>query len=205
MKRLNTADWVDYARHVAEPEVAEEIRQRLKATPSAGGQLGAWRRLTELGRQDRHEVPGRRQALHLVKVMGRHYLAAGALASGASKPSKDRRTLVAELAFAPQPRPPGLRGGSASRHAVYTAANYVVDVQLEEAGDATCLRGQLALAAGDLPAQRRVPVLMLAGDDLVHGTLCDEGGEFSADGLQKTPSDLHFLVARDVRIQVPLS
>ena len=199
MKRLQTFDWVDYARDVAEPEVADEIRQRLEATPSAGQDLDVWNRLAALGRRDTQEVPDRRQALHMVKTMGRHYLADGAV-----EPSKVR-TFIAELAFAPQARGIGLRGESSSHHAVYTAGDYIVDVKIDETEVGLSLRGQLALVSGSGPKQLRVPVLMLAGDDLLRSALCDDSGEFSGDGLLKTPSDLHFLVARDVRIQVPLS
>ena len=200
MKRLQTFDWVDYARDVAEPEVADEIRRRLEAMSSAGPELDTWNRLAALGRRDTQEVPDRRQALHLVKTMGRHYLA-----DGAAEASKIR-TLIAELAFAPQARGIGLRGGASSHHAVYTAGDYVVDVKLEKAeGGLTSLRGQLALVSGSGPKQLRVPVLMIAGDDLLQSALCDDSGEFSGDGLLKPPSDLHFLVAGDVRIQVPLS
>jgi anti-sigma factor RsiW len=95
-----------------------------------------------------------------------------------------------------EPLPAGLRAQARlSRHALYEAGSYYLDLQLELQRPAgpVMLVGQLA-DRHNPPAHTAVPVWLMQQKSVVASTVCDRFGEFQ---LEYTP-------ARDLRLCFPL-
>ena len=95
-----------------------------------------------------------------------------------------------------EPLPAGIRAQALpSRHALYEAGRYYLDLQLERqrASGSVTLVGQLA-DRHNPSAHTAVPVWLLRHKSVVASTLCGRFGEFQ---LEYTP-------ARDLRLCVPL-
>jgi len=95
-----------------------------------------------------------------------------------------------------QPLPAGIRAQAGlSRHALYEAGNYFLDLQIElqQASGPVTLVGQLA-NRDDRRANVAVPVWLMRQKNIVASTLCDRFGEFQ----------LEFTPARDLSLSIPL-
>jgi hypothetical protein len=104
--------------------------------------------------------------------------------------------------------PAGIRAQAGhSRHALYEAENYYLDLQLEaqHASGSVTLIGQLADRENP-SADLAVPVWLMSQKSVVASTLCDRFGEFQ---LEFTPSrDLSLYVplrSAHKRLEIPLS
>ena len=184
---------VDFVRGVAEPGSAELTH--------AENFLSSWLQVAELGRHDRalDEIPGRRQALHMAKTLGRHHLAA------AARPSAVRR-LVASLAFQHRPLE-GRRSAQRSHHWVFEVEDFVCDVRLDASQRLARLDGQITAtsSSGESDADADgMTVLVLGDDKLLTSVACDVTGEFHTGGLERWPSRLELLVEDGLRIEVSL-
>jgi hypothetical protein len=104
--------------------------------------------------------------------------------------------LVHDTARAPLPA--GMRSQDRlSRHALYEAGTYCLDLQLEHQprSGLITLIGQLADRNKPATSRADVPVWLMGRNNLVASTLCNRFGEFR---LEYTP-------ARDLRLQVPVA
>lgn len=96
-----------------------------------------------------------------------------------------------------EPLPAGIRAQAGlSRHALYEAGSYCLDVQLEQqpASGLVTLIGQLADRNKPAANTAEVPVWLMDRKSLVASTLCNPFGEFQ----------LEYAPARDLRLCVPL-
>jgi hypothetical protein len=96
-----------------------------------------------------------------------------------------------------EPLPAGMRGHDRlSRHALYEAGNYCLDLQLEQqpASGLVTLIGQLADRNTPTSNIASLPVWLMERKKLVASTLCNDFGEFQ---LEYTP-------ARHLSLQLPL-
>jgi len=95
------------------------------------------------------------------------------------------------------PLPAGMRSQNRpSRHALYEAGSYCLDLQLEQqpASGLVMLVGQLADREKRMPSTADVPIWLMDRKTLVTSTLCNPFGEFQ----------LEFAPVRDLRLHVPL-
>jgi hypothetical protein len=91
----------------------------------------------------------------------------------------------------------GMRSqGSLSRHALYEAGNYYLDVQLEQqpGSGLVSLTGQIADRSKPAASTADLPVWLMERKRLVASTLSNQFGEFHLD----------YAPARTLRLQVPL-
>jgi hypothetical protein len=96
------------------------------------------------------------------------------------------------------PLPAGLRTQDRhTRHALYEAGSYSLDLQLEHQprSGLITLIGQLADRNKPAASTADVPVWLMARKNLVAGTLCNRFGEFH----------LEYVPERDLRLQFPLA
>jgi hypothetical protein len=96
-----------------------------------------------------------------------------------------------------EPLPAGMRAQDRlSRHALYEAGSYCLDLQLEQqlASGLVTLIGQLADRNKPAASTADVPVWLLERKSLVASTLCNPFGEFQ----------LEYAPTRDLRLCVPL-
>jgi len=95
------------------------------------------------------------------------------------------------------PLPAGMRGeGRASRHALYEAGSYCLDLQLERQPNSglITLVGQFADRDNAPTSMANVPVWLIERKALIASALCNGFGEFH----------LEFAPARNLRLRVPI-
>jgi hypothetical protein len=106
------------------------------------------------------------------------------------------------------PLPAGIRAQAGlSRHALYEAGKYFLDLQLDlqHASGPVTLVGQLA-DRGNPSADVAVPVWLMQQKRVVASTLCDRFGEFQLEFTPARDLWLHLpLREADKRLQIPLS
>jgi hypothetical protein len=96
------------------------------------------------------------------------------------------------------PLPVGMRSQDRlSRHALYEAGSYYLDLQLQQQprSGLITLIGQLADRENPSTITSDVPVWVMDGTSLVASTLCNRFGEFH----------LEYPAAKNLRLQVPLA
>lgn len=217
--RYDIAHWIDYVRGVAEPELEEEIRRRLESgSERPRSEEERWRRLAVLGCKDaERQVP--EAALRGARAIG------CLCRPGESEPQFER--LGFDVVFdslaqaAVGTRSPGLaavmagRPADAVRHLVLEADSYTVDVRFEPRPDprltvrpggftGAVVAGQILHRNGETKPIPRTPILVFAGDRIVHSTLSSDSGEFHAEGLPREHLKLCLLVGRRHCIEIPL-
>ena len=203
MKRRDMhIDWLDFARGVAAPEVDREIRRRLTSGSEADQkEVDLWRRVADVARADLEQsIPAAADAVRIVKAMGSVYLPRPAEAA------HSLRRLVAQLAFGGgTPSPVGVRSlERVATHSVFIADGYIFDIRLDPGQAGACrLDGQVSRQESTSELDRSIPVFAFQGEDLMHSAFCDRLGEIHLD-LEAAPSELHFLVEDDLKIEVPL-
>jgi len=189
MKHFNVWQWVDYVRGLA----GDVDRAAMEAHLSSGCGRCARTALTFrsvsaiAGGEAGHEPPE-----HSVRYAQAAY-------SLFRPETTSLPRLLARLVHDSrrQPLPAGIRAQSQlSRHALYEAGSYYLDLQLElqrPSGPVT-LVGQLADRHNPAAQHSAVPVWLMRQKSVVASTLCDRFGEFQ---LEYTP-------ARDLRLCLPL-
>ena len=217
--RFDIAHWIDFVRGMAEPELEEEMRRRLASgTERPRAEEERWRRLAVLGCKDvERQVP--EAALRGARAIG------SLCRSGESEPQFER--LGFDVVFdsltqaAVGTRGPGLaavmagRPADAVRHLVLEADSYTVDVRFEPRPDprltvrpggfaGAVVAGQILHRNGETKPIPRTPVLVFAGDTIVHSTLSSDSGEFHVEGLPRESLKLCLLVGRRHCIEIPL-
>jgi hypothetical protein len=118
--------------------------------------------------------------------------------------------LLARLVFDSfnEPLLAGVRGREhVSRHAMYRAGDYFVDLKLESQPGTrhVSLVGQIANPKAAPDSVANVPVLLSAGPDVIWRTMSNEFGEFQLSYEAGRPLRLHVPVRDGRRIEVALS
>ena len=203
MSNYDITQWTDFVRGVTDAEDEQAMRESL---PSAGAREQKMeqllRRVAEVGRWDtQNAVP--EGTVRIVKSFG------SLLARRTAAIRKPFQILFDSFA---QPALAGVRGGSAeARHLVVESDRHTVDVRHDPGHrspsgslHAGAVNGQLFSSQGSQPVPQ-IPVLVLAGDDVVGTSWTGETGDFQADGLPEGPLNLCVLIGSEECIEFPLS
>lgn len=135
-----------------------------------------------------------------------------ALFSTKAQPAKSvLQKLAAKLVFETfdQPVMAGVRaaGGTATRHALYEAGDYSVDLRVEEQQGTRQVNmvGQLALRSRATGVLDQVPIKLMSGRQLLAETVSNQFGEFQMNYEPRRPLKLHIPVSvRDELIELQL-
>lgn len=188
MKHFDSWQWADYVRGLADDAQRSAMEAHLSSGCARCARTAStFRSVTAIaGDEAGHEPPE-----HAVR-------SAQAIYSLFRPETTSLPRLLARLVHDSlrEPLPAGIRAQSQlSRHALFEAGNYYLDLQLDRqrsSGPVT-LVGQLADRQNPA-AHSAVPVWLMQQKSVVASTLCDRFGEFQ---LEYTP-------ARDLRLCVPL-
>ncbi|RMH18307.1 MAG: hypothetical protein D6696_13380 [Acidobacteria bacterium] len=183
-------------------ETEQAMIAELEAGRAGTESAALLRRVADVARADA-EQPVPEHAVRMAKAL-----------ASVRRPS-ERPSLFERLPFAVvfdslrQPVAAGTRDlQPAHRQLSIRAAGFVLDVRLEQepAAQGTAMVGQVVEQKGaQAAALAEVPVLVLAGGDVVGRALTNRFGEFQADGLPAERLELCVLVRDDALIRVPLS
>ncbi len=222
MKRFDIAQWVDFVRDVAEPEVERQMHRSLESgAEESRREERRWRRVAALAAKDRErQVP--ETAVRVAQAIGG--LRRPEESEPAAVPLFERLGFDVVFDSLSQPavgvRGPALAGmalGGADnlRHLVLEAEGYTVDVRFERMPDprftvrpggfsGAVVAGQILHKNGETKPMPRTPVLVFSGENIVCSTLSNDSGEFHAEGLPEEPLKLCLLVGHRECIEVPL-
>ena len=189
MKHFNIWQWTDYVRVLGE----EVARSAMDAHLSAG--CARCQRTVNLLRGVASTARGE-AAYEPPEHAIRH---AHAIYSLSRPETASLPRLIARLVHDSirDPLPAGMRSQDRpSRHALYEAGSYCLDLQLEQqlASGLVMLIGQLADRKKPATSTADVPIWLMDRKNLVASTLCNPFGEFQ----------LEYAPARDLRLHVPL-
>ncbi len=173
MKHFDIADWTDYARDVLQPEQRQAMADHLASgCTRCGRTLAALERVVAVARDEiRQPLP--ENAMRSVKALSALHL-----------PERAPKlvSLALQLAFDSflEPAPAGTRGLElSSRHLVYYAQNYALDLRLDyEPGTQTLQLGGEILDRQFGPVAN-VPTFLIADDDIVSRSTSGDLGEFN--------------------------
>jgi hypothetical protein len=189
MKHFSIWQWTDYAR-----AVGDDVVRAAMATHLAGGCARCQRIANVLRRaaSTAHAEADSEPPEHAIRY-------AQAIYSLSRPESAGFPRLIARLVHDSfrEPLPAGLRAQDrSSRHALYEAGSYSLDLQLEQqvSSGLVTLIGQLADRNKPATSTADVPVWLMGRKSLVASTLCNPFGEFQ----------LEYAPARDLRLSVPL-
>ena len=202
MKHYDITEWLDFVHGLAGEAKHEAMEAHLGTQCAAcGAGVARLRKLIEVAMADaRYEVP--ESALHMARAL-----------YNLQKPEQVRvlPTLLARLVFDSfrEPALEGVRGQQRiTRQAMYEAGDYSVDLRLEqERGAATvALVGQIVNRV--VPEQKvaDIPVVLMAGEEILGRARSNEFGEFQLEYQPRQPLSLHVPVERagqeiEVRLQ----
>jgi len=200
MRHYEIEDWVDFVRGIVPREVREAMQQHL----DGGCEIcdASARFITHLAETT---------AADRLYDAASASLASAAIRAFASRMAEDLNTLVASLIFdsALELQTVGVRATQpVTRHLMYEAGSYVVDVRLEQpsSGSGSLLIGQIVNRLAPETALSEIPVSLLAGKRLVSTSRSDRFGEFIIDYEEVPDLLLRFsLVAAGQQIEVRLA
>jgi len=199
MKHFTVWEWVDFVGSVDEPETHSAMSAHLGGCPSCQRMVQMLRAVAELAlKESGYEPPER--ALRYAQAIYSMY-----------RPEKSGLArLIAQLVHdsAMVPLPAGIRAEDRlSRHLVYQAENYYLDLQLEyQPSGRVTLIGQLANQGAPAISTANVPVCLMERSTLLATTLCNQLGEFHLECAPSRYLRLHLpLPTAGKQLEVPLS
>ena len=176
MKHFEISDWTDFARGVA----ADADRAAMQAHMTSGcrrcrATLDLVQRVVSSARADSQSSPPE----HVVRC-------AKAIGSLLRPQSSKVSRLVARLVYDSfrDPAPVGIRAQDrVSRHTVYEAGNFSLDLRLEQekGSPMATLVGQLTNRTDPESSLAEAPVLLMARQDIVAQSVYNRFGEFQMD------------------------
>lgn len=189
MKHFSIWQWTDYVRYLGD----DVARSAMDAHLSSG--CARCQRTVDVLRAVAATAPN--EASYEPPEHAIRYAKAIYSLSGPEKTSLPR--LIARLVHdsTRAPLPAGMRSQNRpSRHALYEAGSYSLDLQLEQqlASGLVMLIGQLADRQKPATSTADVPIWLMDRKKLVTSTLCNPFGEFQ----------LEYAPVRDLRLHVPL-
>jgi hypothetical protein len=189
MKHFSIWQWVDFVRDLGEEDVRAAMATHLASRCSrCEGIVNVLRHVAVTARAEVGYDPPP-QAIRLAKAI-----------YSLQQPEKTSfPRLIARLVHDSMraPLPAGMRAESRlSRHVLFEAGNYYLDLQLERqpASGLVTLIGQLANRTRTEPSAAEMPVWLKEKKRLVATTLCNRFGEFQ----------LEYAPARNLQLHVPL-
>lgn len=173
MRHFDIADWTDYVRELVDAPARQAMRDHLASgCARCGRTVSALERVANLAREEiRQPVP--EYAMRSVKALSALHL-----------PERAPKlvSLALQLAFDSflEPAPAGTRGAElSSRHLVYYAQNYALDLRLEyEPGSEMLQLGGEILDRRFGPVAN-VPAFLIADDQIVSRSTSGDLGEFN--------------------------
>lgn len=201
MSHFELGHWTDYVRGLA----PEDRRQAMELHLSQCTECQATMAFLERVFQTAAEIP----RVEVPEVLVRMAKAVFPASQTTAEPVL--RRLAARLSFAPflEPLPAGVRSEYRPlRQALYQAGNYSVDLRVDSERDATAatLVGQIANQAAPEQVLARIPVLLMAGRQIVCETVSNDFGEFCLEYRLKSNLRLCLpLAEHGVQVEVPLN
>jgi hypothetical protein len=199
MKHFSVWELVDFARGIVEPGIRSAMNAHLGSCASCRRTVEMLRTVADLAVKEHGYEPPEHTMRYARAIYSLHRPEKSGLAR-----------LIARLVHdsARQPLPAGIRAEDRlSRHLVYQAESYYLDLQLEyQPSGRVTLIGQLANQGEPALSTANVPVCLMERATLLATTLCNQLGEFH---LECTPSHnlrLHMpLPTAGKQLEVPLS
>jgi len=209
MSKFDVTQWCDFVRGVAAPELEEALRERLASgEESARRTVNVLSRVRAVAEADRElAIPD--YAVRIAKAAGS--LQRPAAHEAATVPSSSLwRFLPFQISFDSflQLAPTGTRDLQAShRQLTIRADEYTVDLRLDQdAGQlGTSVVGQVLRRRHETQPMPEVPVLLVAGGQIVERAVTSRFGEFHAEGLPREDLSLYVLVDNLACIALPLA
>jgi hypothetical protein len=199
MKHFTIWEWVDFVGSNAEPGVQAAMGGHLTGCAKCQRLVETLTAVAEVSRRESlYEPPAR--AIRYAKAIYSQY-----------RPENSGLIQVlAQLMFdsAVAPLPAGIRSEDRlSRHLVYQAESYYLDLQLEyQPSGRVTLVGQLANQSAPAISTANVPVCLMERTTLLATTLCNQLGEFHLECESSRNLRLHLpLPTAGKQLEVPLS
>jgi hypothetical protein len=199
MKHFTVWEWVDFVGNVGGTDSHSAMSAHLGGCSTCQRTVEMLRSVSELAlRESAYEPPAR--ALRYAQAVYSLY-----------RPEKSGLArLIAHLIHdsAAVPVPAGIRAEDRlSRHLVYQAENYYLDLQLEyQPSGRVTLIGQLANQATPTISTANVPVCLMERSTPLATTLCNQLGEFHLECAPSRYLRLHLpLPSAGKQLEVPLS
>ena len=173
MNHFDIADWADYARNLIPDDRRGPMDDHLASgCARCGRTLSALKRVVTLARTDLRQSPPE-HALRSVKALSALHL-----------PERAPKlvSLALQLAFDSflEPAPAGTRGAApSSRHLVYYAQNYALDLRLEYQADTEMLQLGGEILDRKFGPVSNVPTFLIADDQVVSRSTSGNLGEFN--------------------------
>ena len=173
MNHFDIADWTDYARNLIEDDRKGAMDDHLASgCARCGRTLSALERVVTLARDDLQQ-PLPEHAMRSVKALSAIHL-----------PERAPKlvSLALQLAFDSflEPAPAGTRGLElSSRHLVYYAQNYALDLRLEYEADTEMLQLGGEILDRKFGPVSNVPTFLIADDQVVSRSTSGDLGEFN--------------------------
>ncbi len=199
MKHFTIWEWVDFVGNTAESGLHDAMGTHLGGCTKCQRMVETLTAVADVSRRESlYEPPDR--ALRYAKAIYSLY-----------RPEKSGLTrLIALLVLdsAVAPLPAGMRSEDRlSRHLVYQAESYYLDLQLEyQPSGRVTLIGQLANQSLPAISTANVPVCLMERTTLLATTLCNQLGEFHLECAPSRNLRLHLpLPTAGKQLEVPLS
>lgn len=199
MKHFTVWDWTDYVGSAGEPGLRAEMTAHLEGCARCQRMVDTLRMVADLAQREHgYEPPD--HALRYAQAIYSLY-----------RPEKAGLTrLLAQLLLdsAAAPLPAGIRSEDRlSRHLVYQAESYYLDLQLEyQPSGRVTLIGQLANQSAPAISTANVPVCLMERNTLLTATMCNQLGEFHLECAPSRNLRLHLpLPTAGKQLEVPLS
>lgn len=198
MNHFDIADWTDYARNLVDGDRRGAMDAHLASgCARCGRTLSALQRVAALAHDDLQQ-PLPEHAMHSVKALSAVHL-----------PERAPRlvSLALQLAFDSfmEPAPAGIRGLElSSRHLVYYAQNYALDLRLEYEPDSAMLQLGGEILDRKFGPVANVPTFLIADDQIVSRSTSGELGEFTLACHNKGSIRLCLVMNEDECIDVTL-
>jgi hypothetical protein len=199
MKHFSVWEWVDFARGIDEPAIHSSMNAHLSRCPGCRRTVEMLRTVADLALKE----PGYEPPEHAMRYAQAIYSLYRPEKSGLAR-------LIARLVHdsALVPLPAGIRAEDRlSRHLVYQADSYHLDLQLEfQPSGRLTLIGQLANQEEPAISTANVPVCLMERTTLLATTLCNQLGEFHLECASSRNLRLHLpLPSAGKQLEVPLS
>lgn len=208
MTRFDMTQWADFLRGTLSADQQQQMDAHLEngASKASLREIAALRRVMQLAETDRQlEIP--EHAVRCAKALGSlrrpQAETVGAEATGALAGLKK---IVMSLTFDSfTTAEVGVRDiRSADRQLIFESDGLVVDLRIEPGSGGSNVVGQLIRETPDMEPLADVPMLAVGGEKILTRATTSEFGEFQAEGLPSSATNLLFLVGDEKCLEIPL-
>ena len=191
MKHFDSTEWLDYLRGFVGEAKRGEMEQHRQKCAGCAGNISQLERLIATAKADaQYEVP--EPAVHMARAI-----------YALQRPAEVQLLpkVLAKLVFDSfrEPALAGVRGQQRiARQAMYEAGDYCVDIRMEQERGATTVALVGQIVNRNLPEQKiaDVPILLMAGKEILGRARSNSFGEFQLEYEPRQPLSLHVPVER---------